>query len=145
MPESGCHFHVYFLMCMIYICRITVAEGGIRELGRGWAPTLFGYSFQGLGKFGFYEIFKVLYNNLLGEVNHSVCKGNVLFFKKNTIRCLCTEAFKRSPFGLVVLHHNLYTAWFSYICGYVYFNITIGAVKIYEILIITSLNTLCKS
>lgn len=32
----------------------------------GWAPTLLGYSLQGLGKFGFYEIFKDVYKNIVG-------------------------------------------------------------------------------
>ena len=32
----------------------------------GWAPTLIGYSAQGLGKFGFYEIFKDVYKNIFG-------------------------------------------------------------------------------
>ncbi len=27
----------------------------------GWSPTLVGYSFQGAGKYGFYEVFKYLY------------------------------------------------------------------------------------
>lgn len=40
----------------------------MRGLGKGWAPTAIGYSLQGLGKFGFYEIFKNLYSNMLGEV-----------------------------------------------------------------------------
>jgi solute carrier family 25 phosphate transporter 3 len=48
--------------------RITVAEEGIRGLGKGWAPTLIGYSMQGLCKFGFYEVFKIFYSNLIGEV-----------------------------------------------------------------------------
>lgn len=48
--------------------RVTIAEGGARELAKGWAPTLFGYSVQGLGKFGLYEMFKVFYTNILGEV-----------------------------------------------------------------------------
>jgi len=47
--------------------RLAVAEGGMRALGRGWAPTLIGYSMQGLGKFGFYEVFKNVYGNMLGE------------------------------------------------------------------------------
>lgn len=34
---------------------------------KGWAPTLIGYSLQGLGKFGFYEIFKNFYGGILGE------------------------------------------------------------------------------
>jgi len=32
----------------------------------GWLPTLLGYSAQGFGKFGFYEMFKDVYKNLLG-------------------------------------------------------------------------------
>ena len=48
--------------------KVTLAEDGARGLARGWAPTFVGYSLQGLGKFGFYEVFKSFYNNLLGEV-----------------------------------------------------------------------------
>lgn len=48
--------------------KVTVKEDGFRGLGKGWAPTLVGYSLQGLGKFGFYEVFKILYSNMLGEV-----------------------------------------------------------------------------
>jgi solute carrier family 25 phosphate transporter 3 len=48
--------------------RTTLAEEGIRGLGKGWAPTAVGYSMQGLGKFGFYEVFKSVYADLLGEV-----------------------------------------------------------------------------
>jgi solute carrier family 25 (mitochondrial phosphate transporter), member 3 len=33
----------------------------------GWAPTLVGYSLQGLGKFGFYEIFKDVFKNIVGD------------------------------------------------------------------------------
>jgi solute carrier family 25 phosphate transporter 3 len=35
----------------------------------GWSPTLIGYSLQGLGKFGFYEIFKDVYKGIVGEEN----------------------------------------------------------------------------
>jgi len=35
----------------------------------GWAPTLIGYSLQGLGKFGFYEIFKDVFAGLVGPDN----------------------------------------------------------------------------
>lgn len=49
--------------------KVTVAEEGARGLAKGWAPTLFGYSAQGLFKFGLYEVFKVYYSNLLGEEN----------------------------------------------------------------------------
>ncbi|CAF1299725.1 unnamed protein product, partial [Didymodactylos carnosus] len=47
--------------------KVTIAEEGTRGLIKGWAPTLIGYSLQGLGKFGFYELFKNLYAHMLGE------------------------------------------------------------------------------
>jgi len=47
--------------------RTTIAEEGMRGLAKGWAPTLIGYSLQGLGKFGLYEMFKVMYADMLGE------------------------------------------------------------------------------
>lgn len=47
--------------------KTTIAEEGTRGLAKGWAPTFIGYSMQGLCKFGFYEVFKVLYSDLLGE------------------------------------------------------------------------------
>lgn len=36
------------------------------QMTLGWSPTLVGYSLQGLGKFGFYEIFKDVYKNIVG-------------------------------------------------------------------------------
>ena len=48
---------------------------GIRKVVRagqttlGWAPTFVGYSLQGLGKFGFYEIFKDVYKGIVGDEN----------------------------------------------------------------------------
>jgi len=47
--------------------KVTLAEGGTKGLARGWAPTLIGYSMQGTCKFGFYEIFKSMYGNAMGE------------------------------------------------------------------------------
>lgn len=49
--------------------RVTVAEEGVRGLMKGWGPTLAGYSVQGLGKFGFYEVFKNVYGDAIGEEN----------------------------------------------------------------------------
>ncbi|CAG5120729.1 unnamed protein product [Candidula unifasciata] len=49
--------------------RVSVAEEGVKGLAKGWAPTLIGYSMQGVCKFGFYEVFKILYSDLLGEEN----------------------------------------------------------------------------
>lgn len=47
--------------------RVTLAEDGVKGLSKGWAPTFFGYSAQGLCKFGLYEFFKVLYSDIIGE------------------------------------------------------------------------------
>lgn len=47
--------------------KVTIKEEGVRGLGRGWAPTAIGYSLQGLGKFGFYELFKNIYSNAIGD------------------------------------------------------------------------------
>jgi len=49
--------------------RLTIKEDGFRGLSKGWAPTAIGYSMQGLGKFGFYELFKIVYSNFIGEEN----------------------------------------------------------------------------
>lgn len=46
-----------------------MAEDGAKGLAKGWAPTLIGYSAQGVGKFGFYEVFKIFYGNAMGEEN----------------------------------------------------------------------------
>jgi len=46
---------------------LTIREDGVRGLSKGWAPTCIGYSMQGLCKFGFYEVFKILYGNMIGE------------------------------------------------------------------------------
>lgn len=47
--------------------RITLAEEGLKGLSKGWTPTFFGYSMQGLCKFGLYEVFKVMYADAIGE------------------------------------------------------------------------------
>ncbi|KAL3284729.1 hypothetical protein HHI36_018874 [Cryptolaemus montrouzieri] len=47
--------------------KISLEEEGSRALARGWAPTAIGYSIQGFGKFGFYEVFKVFYGKIIGE------------------------------------------------------------------------------
>lgn len=48
---------------------VTLREDGARGLAKGWAPTFFGYSAQGLCKFGLYEVFKVLYTDIIGDEN----------------------------------------------------------------------------
>merc|ERR1712066_15575 len=57
--------------------KVTIAEGGVRALGRGWAPTLIGYSMQGTCKFGFYEIFKNIYAKAMGEENAYVYRTSL--------------------------------------------------------------------
>merc|ERR1712212_844243 len=47
--------------------KVTLAEDGMRGLAKGWAPTFFGYSMQGICKFGLYEVFKVKYAEMMGE------------------------------------------------------------------------------
>merc|ERR1712059_54448 len=49
--------------------KVTIGEGGARGLFLGWAPTAIGYSMQGLCKFGFYEVFKKVYGDAMGEEN----------------------------------------------------------------------------
>ncbi|XP_076304677.1 solute carrier family 25 member 3-like [Tachypleus tridentatus] len=46
---------------------VTFREDGFKGFSKGWAPTAIGYSLQGLGKFGFYEVFKYFYSGILGE------------------------------------------------------------------------------
>jgi solute carrier family 25 (mitochondrial phosphate transporter), member 3 len=43
------------------------AQKGISGLFLGWQPTFIGYSMQGFGKFGFYEIFKDVYKKIMGK------------------------------------------------------------------------------
>ncbi|XP_047105335.1 phosphate carrier protein, mitochondrial-like [Schistocerca piceifrons] len=57
--------------------KVTLKEDGVRGLAKGWAPTFFGYSMQGLCKFGLYEVFKVFYSNILGEENSYVWRTSL--------------------------------------------------------------------
>jgi len=43
------------------------ATEGLKGFTLGWLPTLVGYSCQGFGKFGFYEIFKDVYRTAAGD------------------------------------------------------------------------------
>ncbi|CAF1108456.1 unnamed protein product [Adineta ricciae] len=54
---------------LIRAFQVTIAEESIFSLTKGWAPTFIGYSLQGFGKFGFYEILKNFYSVILGEQN----------------------------------------------------------------------------
>lgn len=43
-----------------------IAQKGYSWMSLGWLPTFFGYSLQGMGKFGFYELFKDVYGGMIG-------------------------------------------------------------------------------
>jgi len=50
-----------------------IREEGFRGVFLGWSPTFVGYSFQGAGKYGFYEIFKYIYgDNLFPNANKTL-------------------------------------------------------------------------
>ena len=77
--------------------KVTIREDGFRGLAKGWAPTFVGYSLQGLGKFGFYEVFKIVYANALGEVGG----GEDCLLPASTVHCLICSVGTRSSSMLV--------------------------------------------
>lgn len=53
--------------------RTIASKEGVRGIFFGWAPTLVGYSFQGAGKYGLYEVFKYWYGEkLFPDTNKTV-------------------------------------------------------------------------
>jgi len=54
---------------------LVLKEEGSKGLVLGTLPTFIGYSLQGMAKFGFYEYFKDLYMNMLGEETAYKYKG----------------------------------------------------------------------
>jgi solute carrier family 25 phosphate transporter 3 len=52
---------------LVQSVRLIVAEEGTAGIFKGWLPTFYGYSMQGLFKFGLYEVFKDLYADIAGE------------------------------------------------------------------------------
>ena len=107
---------------MITGFKLTAKEEGMRGLAKGWAPTLIGYSMQGLCKFGFYEVFKIFYANLLGEVQ---CTYNAtvelcIFLKMWFILCrrsrihtepVCTSLHQPVRSSLLTLLCVLWSLW----------------------------------
>jgi solute carrier family 25 phosphate transporter 3 len=53
------------------------AEEGAMALWKGWLPTAIGYSLQGFCKFGFYEVFKDVYANIVGEEASITYRGPI--------------------------------------------------------------------
>lgn len=68
--------------------KILAGYKGVRGLMRGWAPTMVGYSFQGLGKFGINDVLKFKYGQILGKdfkennpkIFYAMCSGSAEFF-----------------------------------------------------------------
>jgi solute carrier family 25 phosphate transporter 3 len=62
---------------MIGGIRTIIKEEGMGATGilKGWAPTAIGYSLQGAGKFGLYEVFKDVYSTAAGEENSYKYRG----------------------------------------------------------------------
>lgn len=77
LDVAKCKIQVYPKIYCGFIKSISIIskQEGFNGLVRGWRPTLIGYSMQGLGKFGLYEIFKDLYANAIGEENAAKYKG----------------------------------------------------------------------
>lgn len=65
---------------------INAAEGP-KGFTLGWLPTFIGYSAQGFGKFGFYEIFKDVYRGSMGTPER-VAKYQTLGF---AVSSACAE------------------------------------------------------
>ena len=53
------------------------AEEGSKGLWKGFGPTFIGYSLQGCFKYGLYEPFKDIYQNLAGEEASTKYKGAI--------------------------------------------------------------------
>ncbi|KAI0925077.1 hypothetical protein AcW1_007018 [Taiwanofungus camphoratus] len=53
------------------------AEEGSKGLWKGVGPTFFGYSLQGMFKYGLYEVFKDVYMNMAGEEASTKYKGAI--------------------------------------------------------------------
>lgn len=53
--------------------RTIASKEGVRGIFFGWGPTFVGYSFQGAGKYGLYEVFKYIYGErLFPNLNQTV-------------------------------------------------------------------------
>lgn len=96
--------------------KVSIAEEGTRGLAKGWAPTAIGYSIQGLGKFGFYEVFKSVYADAIGEVNKimlTIERELYIFgFKKIEGKCLFMAynfVFSSECIGRILSRHWIST------------------------------------
>jgi len=72
---------------------------GMSGLFKGWAPTLAGYSAQGLCKFGFYEFFKHEFAGIVGEQNAYKYRDVVYLFASASAELIADVAL--CPFEAV--------------------------------------------
>lgn len=61
-------------------------DQGVAGLFRGWFPTLIGYGFQGVCKFGFYEYFKKCATTCCCKATHSVLIACHAFWPSSGLR-----------------------------------------------------------
>lgn len=62
---------------MVSGIRLIMKEEGFAGITKGWAPTAIGYSLQGAGKFGLYEVFKDVYSTAVGQENAIQYRGAI--------------------------------------------------------------------
>ena len=85
------------------------AAEGLKGFTLGWAPTLAGYSAQGFGKFGFYEIFKDVYRNAMGGAGTEAEKRwRVLGFSASSACAEFIADVLLCPWEAVSIHIILY-------------------------------------
>ena len=86
--------------------KVSIAEEGTRGLAKGWAPTAIGYSIQGLGKFGFYEVFKSVYADAIGEVSIRN-KNNIFLIIKSIMTVLLFFVNRYHPYMVILKKDRL--------------------------------------
>jgi len=74
-------------------------NSGVAGLFKGWAPTLVGYSAQGLCKFGFYEFFKHEYAGFFSEANQYKYRDVIYLFASASAELIADVAL--CPFEAV--------------------------------------------
>ncbi|KAL2055389.1 hypothetical protein ABVK25_004197 [Lepraria finkii] len=95
--------------------RSIYAKEGLRGVFFGWSPTLIGYSFQGAGKYGFYEIFKNLYGDkMFPNANKTIVylgASASAEFLADTFLCPFEAIKVRMQTTLPPFAHNLRDGW----------------------------------
>jgi solute carrier family 25 phosphate transporter 3 len=94
---------------------------GIKGFTIGWHATLVGYSCQGFGKFGFYEIFKDVYKKALGPkaekyqtmgfLASSACAeviADTMLAPFEAVSTRCSLCQRRSPLSFILnINYNM--------------------------------------